>query len=31
MNYRRIAAVALKEWREVTRDRMFFLLAFQER
>ncbi len=28
MNYRRIAAVALKEWREVTRDRMFFLLAF---
>ena len=28
MNLRRIAAVALKEWREVTRDRMFLLLAF---
>lgn len=28
MNLRRIAAVASKEWRETTRDRMFFLLAF---
>lgn len=28
MNLRRIAAVASKEWREVTRDRMFLLLAF---
>ena len=28
MNPRRIAAVASKEWREVTRDRMFLLLAF---
>lgn len=28
MNPRRIAAVAAKEWREVTRDRMFLLLAF---
>lgn len=28
MNLRRIAAVSSKEWREVIRDRMFFLLAF---
>jgi ABC-2 type transport system permease protein/ribosome-dependent ATPase len=28
MNLRRVAAVASKEWREVTRDRMFLLLAF---
>ncbi len=28
MNRRRIAAVVSKEWREVTRDRMFLLLAF---
>jgi ABC-2 type transport system permease protein/ribosome-dependent ATPase len=28
MNLRRVAAVAFKEWREVTRDRMFLLLAF---
>jgi len=28
MKLRRIAAVASKEWREVTRDRMFLLLAF---
>jgi ABC-2 type transport system permease protein/ribosome-dependent ATPase len=28
MNVNRIAAVASKEWREVTRDRMFLLLAF---
>jgi ABC-2 type transport system permease protein len=28
MNGRRIAAVALKEWREITRDRVFFALAF---
>ncbi|MDP1948490.1 MAG: ABC transporter permease [Nitrospirota bacterium] len=28
MNIRRVAAVASKEWREVTRDRMFLLLAF---
>ncbi|HXF93024.1 MAG TPA: ABC transporter permease [Nitrospiraceae bacterium] len=28
MNLRRIAAVVSKEWREVTRDRMFLLLAF---
>lgn len=28
MNIRRIAAVASKEWREITRDRMFFILAF---
>ncbi|HEX9155953.1 MAG TPA: ABC transporter permease, partial [Nitrospira sp.] len=28
MNFRRIAAVSSKEWREVIRDRMFVLLAF---
>lgn len=28
MNLKRIAAVASKEWREVTRDRLFLLLAF---
>lgn len=28
MNLGRVAAVAFKEWREVTRDRMFLLLAF---
>ncbi|MFO0733202.1 MAG: ABC transporter permease [Nitrospiraceae bacterium] len=28
MNLRRIGAVASKEWREVTRDRLFLLLAF---
>ncbi len=28
MNRRRIEAVVSKEWREVTRDRMFLLLAF---
>lgn len=28
MNLRRIAALASKEWREVTRDRLFLLLAF---
>lgn len=28
MNLRRIRAVVSKEWREVTRDRMFLLLAF---
>lgn len=28
MNLRRIAVVALKEWRETIRDRMFVLLAF---
>lgn len=28
MNVKRIVAVASKEWREVTRDRMFLLLAF---
>lgn len=28
MNLRRIKAVALKEWRETTRDRLFLLLAF---
>ncbi len=28
MNLQRMAAVASKEWRETTRDRMFFLLAF---
>lgn len=28
MNVKRIAAVASKEWREVTRDRMFLMLAF---
>ncbi|HWC50835.1 MAG TPA: ABC transporter permease [Nitrospira sp.] len=28
MNFRRIATVALKEWRETIRDRMFVLLAF---
>ncbi|HET6674726.1 MAG TPA: ABC transporter permease [Nitrospiraceae bacterium] len=28
MNLRRVRAVASKEWREVTRDRMFLLLAF---
>lgn len=28
MNVRRVAAVAFKEWREVTRDRIFLLLAF---
>lgn len=28
MNLRRIRAVALKEWRETTRDRLFLLLAF---
>jgi ABC-2 type transport system permease protein/ribosome-dependent ATPase len=28
MNLRRIAAVASKEWRETTRDRMFLLLSF---
>ena len=28
MNYKRISAVALKEWRETTRDRMFLSLAF---
>ena len=28
MNLRRIATVAVKEWRETTRDRMFFILAF---
>jgi ABC-2 type transport system permease protein len=28
MNLRRIKAVALKEWRETTRDRVFLLLAF---
>ena len=28
MNLRRIRAVALKEWKETTRDRLFLLLAF---
>ncbi len=28
MNLRRVAAVASKEWRETTRDRMFLVLAF---
>ncbi len=28
MNARRVAAVAHKEWREVLRDRLFFVLAF---
>lgn len=28
MNLRRISAVALKEWKETTRDRLFLLLAF---
>lgn len=28
MTFRRVAAVASKEWRETTRDRMFLLLAF---
>ena len=28
MNFRRIAAVISKEWREIIRDRMFLLLAF---
>ncbi|MFO0698610.1 MAG: ABC transporter permease [Nitrospira sp.] len=28
MNLRRMAAVSSKEWREVTRDRLFLLLAF---
>jgi ABC-2 type transport system permease protein/ribosome-dependent ATPase len=28
MNLRRIRAVALKEWKEITRDRLFLLLAF---
>ena len=28
MNMRRISAVALKEWRETTRDRLFLGLAF---
>ena len=28
MNYKRISAVAVKEWRETTRDRMFLALAF---
>ena len=28
MNLRRVQAVALKEWRETVRDRMFLLLAF---
>ncbi|HET7909143.1 MAG TPA: ABC transporter permease [Nitrospira sp.] len=28
MNFRRIAVVAVKEWRETIRDRMFVLLAF---
>lgn len=28
MNLKRVVAVASKEWREVTRDRMFLLLAF---
>jgi ABC-2 type transport system permease protein len=28
MNFRRVAAVAWKEWREVVRDRLFFTLAF---
>jgi ABC-2 type transport system permease protein/ribosome-dependent ATPase len=28
MDLRRIKAVALKEWRETTRDRLFLLLAF---
>jgi ABC-2 type transport system permease protein/ribosome-dependent ATPase len=28
MNWRRVAAVAYKEWREIVRDRIYFLLAF---
>ncbi|WP_028316799.1 ABC transporter permease [Desulfatibacillum aliphaticivorans] len=28
MNIQRIAAVMLKEWREIVRDRLFFILAF---
>ncbi len=28
MTFRRVAAVASKEWRETTRDRMFLLLVF---
>lgn len=28
MNLRRVAAVAQKEWREIVRDRIYFLLAF---
>ena len=28
MNLERVAAVALKEWREIVRDRLFFSLAF---
>ena len=28
MNFRRIVALAYKEWREILRDRLFFTLAF---
>jgi len=28
MNFRRIVALAHKEWREILRDRLFFTLAF---
>ena len=28
MNLQRMGAVALKEWREIVRDRLFFSLAF---
>ena len=28
MNFKRVVAVAQKEWREIVRDRLFFSLAF---
>ncbi|TCW31359.1 ABC transporter permease [Gulbenkiania mobilis] len=28
MNFKRVAAIAYKEWREIVRDRLFFSLAF---